>query len=175
APITPRPASSRARSSSTLDWRTFTCARTTAASEDFSDASACDRFALNRVGSIWAMTCPSLTWLLKSAPSFWMVPETCDPTCTVTTAFRAPVAVTVDSTVPLSRRTVRKVAGAVDREARHAQTPPAASTATTTKPFDIPFDRAIRGQQSSRPGANLPRYAGWGQRPHFGAKCYAVV
>ena len=43
---------------------------------------------MKRVGSIWAMICPSLTWLLKSAPSFWMMPETCEPTCTVTTALQ---------------------------------------------------------------------------------------
>ena len=38
---------------------------------------------------------PFLTWVLKSALSFAIVPETCDPTCTVTTALSAPVAVTV--------------------------------------------------------------------------------
>src|SRR5205823_3432910 len=101
--------------------------------------------------------------------------ETCDPTCTVTTAFSAPVAVTVDSTVPWSSRTVRNVAGAVDRDARQAQTPPAASTTRASKPFDMPFDRAIRGEQRSRPGANLPRNAEWGQRPHFVAKCHGPL
>ena len=114
-----------ARSSSIFAWRTVTSARTSAASADFSPASACARLALKRIGSICAMICPSLTWLLKSAPSFEMSPETCDPTCTVTTAFSAPVAVTVASTAPRSTFAVRKVTGASRSARLQAQTPPA--------------------------------------------------
>ena len=50
--------------------------------------------AARNVGSIRAITCPSLTLLLKSTKSFWIVPETCVPTCTVRTALSVPVAVT---------------------------------------------------------------------------------
>ena len=110
-----------ARSSSTFASRRLTSACTSAASADLSAASACARLALKRVGSICAMICPSLTWLLKSAPSFAIAPETCEPTCTVTTALSAPVAVTVASTDPRSTRAVRKVTGVVMLARRQAR------------------------------------------------------
>ena len=48
-----------------------------------------------------------MTWLLKSACSLAMIPETWLPTATVVTAERAPVAVTVCVTVPRSAFAVR--------------------------------------------------------------------
>jgi hypothetical protein len=41
------------------------------------------------------MISPALTGELKSAKSFWTMPETCVPTWTVVTAFTVPVAFTV--------------------------------------------------------------------------------
>ena len=76
---------------------------------------------MNRVGSIWAMICPSLTSLLKSAPSFWMMPETCEPTSTVTTALSWPVAVTVCSMVPRSTAATLKVTSSLLDERRKAK------------------------------------------------------
>ena len=46
------------------------------------------------------MSSPLATFVLKSANSVWMLPDTCDPTCTVTTAFGLPVAETVTSISP---------------------------------------------------------------------------
>ena len=47
-----------------------------------------------------------MTWELKSAESFQIVPETCDPTCTVVTALIVPVAST---TCLISPRSVAAV------------------------------------------------------------------
>ena len=57
---------------------------------------------VKRDGSIRAITCPFLTWELKSAPSDWIVPETWLPTWTVTTAESVPVAETVVTRSPRS-------------------------------------------------------------------------
>jgi hypothetical protein len=48
------------------------------------------------------MTWPFLTTELKSAPRLRIVPETWEPTCTVVTAWRAPVAPTVSRMSPRS-------------------------------------------------------------------------
>src|SRR5580692_10408786 len=104
------------------------------------------------------MTCPSLTELLKSAPSFEIVPDTSEPTCTVTTALIAPVAVTVASTEPRSMRAVRKVTGGTVFARRHAQAPPASTAAPTNTIVTLErrFDEAIlfRGKPIRRPLAS---------------------
>ena len=51
-------------------------------------------------GSSRAITCPLRTFELKSACSDWIVPDTCEPTCTVVTAWSVPVASTVSTTSP---------------------------------------------------------------------------
>ena len=52
------------------------------------------------------MTWPFLTVELKSAFRLWMVPETCEPTWTVVTACRAPVAPTTSTMSPRSTAAV---------------------------------------------------------------------
>ena len=121
SPITFLSASARARSCSRLAAAWFTAARAEEAWAFFREARACSRLALKRVGSIWAMICPSFTWLLKSAPSFWMIPETCEPTSTVTTALSCPVAVTVCSMVPRSTLATLKVTSVLLADRRRAK------------------------------------------------------
>jgi hypothetical protein len=53
-------------------------------------------------GSSRAITCPFLTMELKSAGRLWSVPETWDPTWTVVTAWRVPVAPTTSTMSPRS-------------------------------------------------------------------------
>ena len=60
-----------------------------------SSASACITLASKVSGSICAMTCPFVTFELKSAWIFWMIPETWLPTSTSTTGVNWPLAVTV--------------------------------------------------------------------------------
>ena len=50
--------------------------------------------AWKTAGSIWATTWPAFTGELKSTNSFSMLPEIWLPTCTFTTGFSVPVAVT---------------------------------------------------------------------------------
>ena len=57
-------------------------------------------FASKMSGSMRAMTWPFFTWELKSTRSCLTCPETCDPTCTVMTAFRVPDAEIAATTVP---------------------------------------------------------------------------
>ena len=71
--------------------------------------SACARMTLARACSIWvwssdgsssATTWPFFTIELKSAYRALMLPDTCDPTCTVFTAWSVPVAPTDSMTSP---------------------------------------------------------------------------
>src|SRR2546426_8037660 len=57
-------------------------------------ASACKSCARKMAGSIWATTWSLVTCVLKSAKSLAIVPDTCEPTCTVVTALIVPVACT---------------------------------------------------------------------------------
>ena len=68
---------------------------------------ACSVAATNIWGSILAMSWPFLTWLLKSACSSAIRPETWLPTCTVTKADRVPVAVILAVMAPLLTKAVR--------------------------------------------------------------------
>jgi hypothetical protein len=54
-----------------------------------------------------AMTCPLLTAELKSTNISLTWPETCEPTCTVMTALRVPVAETAEASDPRVTGTVR--------------------------------------------------------------------
>ena len=69
-------------------------------------ATACWRVPRNSAGSISAITSPRCTCELKSALSVEMVPETCEPTCTVVTAFTEPVASTTSRISPRSTAAV---------------------------------------------------------------------
>ena len=89
---------------------------------------------MNRRGSICAIICPGLTTELKSAPSAWIVPDTCAPTWTVTIGLTVPVAVTLArigprSTVVVSNRNAGAFLAAVRLRARK---PMPAIAATTT-------------------------------------------
>jgi hypothetical protein len=57
---------------------------------------------LKRDGSIWAMSCPFFTGVLKSAYQASMRPETWLPTWTVTMAETVPLAVTFAARGPWS-------------------------------------------------------------------------
>src|SRR5947208_2953124 len=63
-------------------------------------ARACSTCVWNSDGSSLATTWPLCTIELKSAPRYWMVPDTWLPTCTVVTAWRVPVAPTVSMMSP---------------------------------------------------------------------------
>src|SRR5215469_5060464 len=77
-----------------------------------------------------ATTCPFFTGVLKSAYSARMFPETCEPTCTVTTAFGVPVADTVDAISPHATGAVRYWASTGPRSAVQAPKPITVSVAT---------------------------------------------
>src|ERR1051326_8855722 len=70
-------------------------------------AVACCTAPSNRRGSISAITSPLCTCELKSALSLAIVPETCEPTCTFTTALTTPVASTASLISPRSTFEVR--------------------------------------------------------------------
>ncbi len=72
-----------------------------------SSASLWRRVAFSRAGSSSARTCPAATWSLKSACSFWTVPETCVPTWTSVTGLSVPFAVIVWTMSPRSTACVR--------------------------------------------------------------------
>src|SRR5690348_2576865 len=70
-------------------------------------ASACSSAPWNSEGSSSAITWPFFTRELKSALSLEIVPETCDPTCTVVTALMVPVACTTSFMVPVCALAVK--------------------------------------------------------------------
>ena len=86
-------------------------------------ASACSSAPLNNAGSISAITSPLCTRELKSALSFAMVPETCDPTWTVMTALIVPVASTTSLISPRSTFAVKCCAGVFRFRAQDGNNP----------------------------------------------------
>ncbi len=90
------------------------CARAVAARWFRTDARLLSRsawawFALaSKIeGSIRAISMPFVTGELKSTRSCWIVPDTCVPTWTVTTAFKVPVDEMVEINSPRSTAAVR--------------------------------------------------------------------
>ena len=58
-------------------------------------------------GSMRAITWSFFTAVLKSAKISWIWPETCEPTCTVVTAFSVPLATTTAAIGPRSTLAMR--------------------------------------------------------------------
>src|SRR5439155_20761741 len=75
---------------------------------------------------------PFFTGELKSASRLWMRPDTCAPTCTVTSAESVPVAVTRATTRPRSAFTVSNFGAADLREQ------PASASAANTMAAALP-------------------------------------
>src|SRR5216684_3570010 len=85
----------------------FACAATRLAFAFSKSALACSSAPFNSAGSISATTSPLCTRELKSTLSFAIVPDTCEPTCTVMTALIVPVASTTSSISPRSTLAVK--------------------------------------------------------------------
>ena len=83
------------------------CAFSTLALADSSVASAFSSWARKRRSSRVARSWPFFTGLLKSTMSLSMIPETCEPTLTVTMAETSPVALTTSLTDPRVTASVR--------------------------------------------------------------------
>ncbi len=104
----PEAAAARALSVSARARSTWARWFRTAASATSTSARAWLTLASKLCGSMRATSWSRLTWELKSAKSSRIWPETWEPTCTVTTAFRLPVAETAAVMGPRATAWVRK-------------------------------------------------------------------